>query len=172
MRSSLSSTLVLVVVLLAPSLSTPQQDTSQSHYGVDPHRLVEFTFVDTDLSEVIRHVVHLTGWSIFYDTAQVPGKVTIITPGTVPLHDALRLLHGVLQHHSHALRVLLPHSPQALPLAAVLAEFAQPSTSPDVVVWRNSNARGPHSRPYACDPQTPTYSVPPYWVDVIVDQNK
>lgn len=170
MRSFVVSTFLLVGLLLAPRLSLPQTP-SPSRYGVDPHKQVAFTFVDTDISEVIRHVVQLTGWSIFYDTAQVHGKVTIVTPGEIPLQDALRLVHGVLQRHSHAIRVLTPHSPQTLPLAAVLAEATQPPAAPDVVVLHNANARGPYSRPYQCDPPT-TYPWPPYWVDVIVNPNK
>jgi hypothetical protein len=170
MRSFLFSLEILVALLLVPGVSLPQT-TAQSRYGIDPQRLVAFTFVDTEISEVIRHVVQLTGWSIFYDTAQVHGKVTIITPGNIPLHDALRLVHGVLQRHSHAIRVLTPHSPHALPLAAVLADVTQPPAAPDVVVLHNANARGPYSRPYPCDPQT-TYPWPPYWVDVIVPLHK
>jgi hypothetical protein len=138
----------------------------------DPDVLVEFHFTNSEVTDVIHHLARLTGWSVFYDPAQVRGKVTIITPGKVPLAQAVRLLQGVTRPSAHAIQVLTPHSPQAVPLAAVLTTLVPPPEQRGAVVWRSSNARGPQSRPYSCEPQG--YSTPwaPLWMDVIVDQRR
>jgi hypothetical protein len=160
--------LFIALLLPRPGLA---QDTIPA-VVFDPDVLVEFHFTNSEVTDVMRHLARLTGWSVFYDPAQVRGKVTIITPGKVPLAHAVRLLQGVTRPYGHAIQVLTPHSPQAVPLAAVLTTLAPPPEQRDAVVWRSSNARGPQSRPYACEPQG--YHTPwsPFWMDVIVDQRR
>jgi hypothetical protein len=110
-------------------------------------------------------------FSIFYDPTQVHGKITIVTPGKVPLAHAVRLLQEATRPYSHAIQVLTPYSPHAVPFAAVLTALSHPPSQPDAVVWRNSDARGPQSRPYPCEPQNAS-PLPPFGVDVIVDQHR
>ena len=131
----------------ATGSSRPGPGTTISADVFDPDVLVEFHFTNSEVTDVIHHLARLTGWSVFYDPAQVRGKVTIITPGKVPLAQAVRLLQGVTRPYGHAIQVLTPHSPQAVPLAAVLTTLAPPPEQRDAVVWRSSNARGPQSRP-------------------------
>ena len=159
--------LFTLLVLVRPGMA---QDTTVSAYVFDPEVLVEFHFMNREITDVIHHLARLTGWSVFYDPAQVRGKVTIITPGKVPLAQAVRLLQGVTRLYGYAIQVLTPHNPQAVPLAAVLTTLAPPPEQRDAVVWRSSNARGPQSRPYACEPQGYNAPWPPFWMDVIVDQ--
>jgi hypothetical protein len=147
------------------------QDTAELASTLAPHALVEFNFTNSEITDVIHHLTRLTGWSVFYDPTQVRGKVTIVTPGKVPLAQAVRLLQGVTRPHSHAIQVLTPNSPHAVPLAAVLTALSHPPPQPDAIVWRNSDARGPQSRPYPCEPQN-AYPLPPFGVDVIVDQHR
>jgi hypothetical protein len=134
--------------------------------------MVEFNFTHSEIADVIHHLTQLTGWSVFYDPTQVRGKVTIVTPGKVPLAHAVRLLQGVTRPYSHAIQVLTPDSPHAVPLAAVLTALSGSPSQPDAVVWRNSDARGPQSRPYSCEPQYNASPLLPFWVDVLVDQRR
>jgi type II secretory pathway component GspD/PulD (secretin) len=162
--------LVLCPVLLgSPGMA---QDTSVFSSALAPHDLVEFNFTNSDITDVIHHLTQLTGWSVFYDPTQVRGKITIVTPGKVPLAHAVRLLQGVTRPYSHAIQVLTPNSPQAMPLAAVLTALSHSTPQPDAVVWRNSDARGPQSRPYSCAPQHNASPLLPFWVDVLVDQRR
>jgi hypothetical protein len=148
------------------------QDTAGFASTLAPHAMVEFSFTNSEITDVIHHLTQLTGWSVFYDPTQVRGKVTIITPGKVPLAHAVRLLQGVTRPYSHAIQVLTPDSPHAVPLTAVLAALSGPPSQPDAVVWRNSDARGPQSRPYSCEPQHNASPLLPFWVDVLVDQRR
>jgi hypothetical protein len=168
---TLCTCLVFFLTLLLPARLGLAQDTIPAAV-FDPEVPVEFNFTNSEVGDVVRHLVRLTGWSVFYDPAQVRGKVTIITPGKVPLAQAVRLLQGVTRPYAHAIQVLTPHGPQAVPLAAVLTTLLPPPEQRDAVVWRSSNARGPQSRPYSCEPQG--YSTPwvPLWMDVIVDQRR
>ena len=74
-----------------------------------------------------------------------------------------------MKAHGHAIRILLPGTPQPVPLTALVGEAFYASERRDVVVWRNSDARGPQSRPYDCNPVPTTYPLLPLGVDVIVD---
>jgi hypothetical protein len=168
MRSGLSGAFILLVLLCAPGVGTPQ-DTSSWRDDFDPQKPVEFHFTASDISEVIQHVVQLTGWAVFYDPDQVHGKVTIVTPGKIPLQQAIRLVQGVMRSYGHAIQVLTPNSPQPVPLATVLASLSSPPEPPEVIVWRNSNVRDPQSPPCTCDQQYGTYPMP-YWFNVIVDE--
>jgi hypothetical protein len=154
------------LLLISPGMA---QDTTVFSSAFAPHALVEFNFTNSEITDVIHHLARLTGWSVFYDPTQVHGTVTIVTPGKVPLAHAVRLLQGATQPYSHAIQVLTPYSPHAVPFAAVLTALSHPPPQPDAVVWRNSDARGPQSRPYPCEPQY-TSPLPPFGVDVIVDQ--
>ncbi len=162
--------LSLFVLLYTPGLGTPQ-DLPQSD-ELNLQALVTFDFRNRDVDDVLQHLARLTGWSMFYDPAQVHGKVTIVTPDKIPLAQAIRLLQRVVGSRQHAVQVLLPAALYPVPLATVLSEYNQSAKRRDVVVWRNSNALGPQSRPYACGPAS--YSAPllPYWVDVIVDEKR
>lgn len=171
MRSKLLCPLALLVLLLVPGLVI-SQDTAPSRSDFDPQALVEFNFTDSDVGEVVRHFVQFTGWSVFYDPAQVRGKVTIVTPGKVPLAQAVRLLQGILRTYGQAIQVLTPSSPQPVPLAVALAELSQPPERRDVLVWRSSHARDPQARPCACDQRGSTYPLSLPWIDVIVDQRR
>jgi hypothetical protein len=161
--------LFTLLVLMRPAMA---QDTHISPAVFDPDILVEFNFTNRDITDVIHHLAQLTGWSVFYDPAQVRGKVTIITPGKVPLAQAVRLMQGVTRPYSHAIQVLPPHSPHPVPLTAVLATLTPPPEQHDAVVWRSSNVRRPHSHPYPCDQQGSAYPSLPFWVDVIVDHRR
>ena len=156
------------LLLVGPGMA---QDTSVFSSTFAPHAMVEFNFTSSEITDVIHHLTRLTGWSVFYDPTQVYGKVTIVTPGKVPLAHAVRLLQGATRPYSHAIQVLTPYSPHAVPFAAVLTALSHPPPQPDAVVWRNSDARGPQSRPYPCEPQNAS-PLPPLWVDVIVDQRR
>src|SRR4029453_16729250 len=116
--------------------------------------LVQLNFTNRDIGEVVRHFVQFTGWSVFYDPAQVRGKVTIMTPGQIPLAQAVRLLQGVIRTYGQAIPVLTPNSSPPIPLTPALAELAQPSARHDTLVWSSSNARDTLSHPYVCDPQS------------------
>lgn len=159
------------ILLLIPGVCTPQNVLLSGH-DLDLHRLVEFNFIDSDIAEVIHHVVQLTGWSVFYDSALVQGKVTIVTPGKIPLEQALRLVQSVTRRHGHAIQVLPPGSLQPLPLMTALAELSHPPAQRNVMVWRNSDARSPQSHAYTCDQYNSAYPLPPFWVDVIVDPRR
>jgi hypothetical protein len=156
------------LLLVGPGMA---QDTSVFSSTFAPHAMVEFNFTSSEITDVIHHLTRLTGWSVFYDPTQVHGKVTIVTPGKVPLAHAVRLLQGVTRPYSHAIQVLTPYSPQAVPFATLLTALPHPPPPPDAVVWRNSDARGPQSRPYPCE-QHSTAPWLPSWVDVIVDQHR
>jgi hypothetical protein len=161
--------LFTLLLLVRPGLA---QDTPISPAVFDPDVLVEFNFTNRDITDVIHHLAQLTGWSVFYDPAQVRGKVTIITPGKVPLAQAVRLMQGVTRPYGQAIQVLPPHSPQPVPLTAVLAALNPPPEQRDAVVWRSSNADGTQSHPCSCDQQGNTYPSLPFWVDVIVDHRR
>jgi len=171
MRQRVFGMLPLLVVLLTPGIGRAQ-DASPSHPDFDPQALVEFNFTNSDISDVVRHFVRSTGWSVFYDPAQVRGKVTIVTPGQIPLAQAVRLLQGVIRTYGQAIQVLTPNSPQPVPLAIALAELSQPAERRDVLVWSSSNARDPQSRPYVCDPQSTIYPLLPFGGHVIVDERR
>jgi type II secretory pathway component GspD/PulD (secretin) len=163
--------MVLVLLLLvSPRVGLPQEVFPPA-WGGDPQQLVELHFTNSDIEEVLRHVIQLTGWSVFYDPAQVQGKVTILTPGKIPLEQAIRLLQGVVGPFAHAIQVLVPGNQQVVPLAVVMTEAYSLPRRPDTVVWRNSDARGPLSRPYDCNS---AYATPllPYGLDVIVDTTR
>jgi hypothetical protein len=171
MDAKLLWTLPLMVLLLRPGLAMPQ-DAAPSRHDLDPHALVEFNFTNSDIGEVVHHFVQFTGWPVFYDAALVRGKVTIVTPGKIPLAQAARLLRGVLRTHGQSIQVLTPRHPQPVPLAAVLTELSQPPERRDVLVWRSSNARDPQARPGVCDQRGSTYPLSLPWIDVIVDQRR
>jgi hypothetical protein len=133
---------------------------------------VEFNFTNSEIADVVQHLARLTGWSVFYDPAQVRGKVTIIIPGKVSLAHAVRLMQGVTRPYGQAIQVLTPHSPQAVPLAAVLAALLEPPARRDAVVWHSSNASGPQSCPCAGDQYGSPSPSWPLWMDVIVDQRR
>jgi type II secretory pathway component GspD/PulD (secretin) len=168
MRSRLCWIVILLVLLCAPGVST-SQDTASWRDDVDLQRLVEFTFTASDISEVIHHLAQLTGWSVFYDPDQVRGKVSIVTPGKIPLEQAIRLVQGATRSYGQAIQVLTPNQPQPVPLAAVLASLSSFPEPPEVIVWRNSNARDPQSPPCTCEQQYGAYPMP-YWFNVIVDE--
>jgi hypothetical protein len=161
--------LFALLLLVRPGLA---QDTHVSPAVFDPDVLVEFNFTNRDLTDVIHHLAQLTGWSIFYDPAQVGGKVTIITPGKVPLAQAVRLMQGVTRPYGHAIQVLPPYSPQPVPLTAVLAALIPPPEQRDAVVWRSSNAGGLQSHPCPGDQQGHAYPSLPFGVDVLVDHRR
>jgi type II secretory pathway component GspD/PulD (secretin) len=171
MKFKLLCSVIPFILLLIPGAGTPQ-NVSLSSDDLDLHRLVEFNFIDSDIAKVIHHVVRLTGWSVFYDSARVQGKVTIVTPGKIPLAQALRLVQGVTRRHGHAIQVLPPDSLQPLPLMTALAELSHPPARRNVIVWRNSDARGPQSRADTCDQYNSAYPLPPFWVDVMVDPRR
>ncbi|HEY7495890.1 MAG TPA: hypothetical protein VIH59_32900 [Candidatus Tectomicrobia bacterium] len=171
MRQRLFGMLSLLVVLLT-SGGGRAQDAAPSYPDFDPQALVEFNFTNRDIGDVVRHFVQFTGWSVFYDPAQVRGKVTIVTPGQIPLAQAVHLLQGVLRPYGQAIQVLTPNSPQPVPLLAALAALSQPPARHDILVWRSSNARDPQSAPYMCDPQSPTYPLLPLRGHVIVDERR
>ena len=168
MRLGCAGMVMLLVLVLLSRTGMPQAP-APSRRGLDPQQLVEFNFTNSDIATVLQHFITLTGWSVFYDAEHVTGKVTILTPGKVPLQHAMRLLQGVMKAHGHAIRVLIPGTPQPVPLTALVGEAFYASERRDVVVWRNSDARGPQSRPYDCDPVPTTYPLLPLGVDVIVD---
>jgi hypothetical protein len=161
--------LFTALLLVRPGLA---QDIGISPAVFDADMLVEFNFTNSEITDVVQHLARLTGWSVFYDPAQVRGKVTIITPGKVSLAHAVRLMQGVTRPYGHAIQALTPHSPQAVPLAAVLATLLQPTEQHDAVVWHSSNAHGPQSRPDPCDQYSSPSPLWPLWMDVIVDQRR
>jgi type II secretory pathway component GspD/PulD (secretin) len=161
--------LFTTLLLVCPGLA---QDAGLSAAVFDADMLVEFNFTHSEITDVIQHLARLTGWSVFYDPAQVRGKVTIITPGKVPLAHAVRLMQGVTRPYGQAIQVLTPHGPQVVPLAAVLATLLQPAAQRDAVVWHSSNASGPQSRPWPCDQYGNASPSWPLWMDVIVDQRR
>jgi hypothetical protein len=161
--------LFTLLALVHPGMA---QDTHLSPDVFDPDVLVEFNFINREITDVIHHLAQLTGWSVFYDPVQVGGKITIITPGKVPLAQAVRLMQGVTRPYGHAIQVLPPHSPQPVPLMAALATLIPPPEQRDAVVWCSSNACGPQSRPSRCDQRGSAYPVLPFWVDVIVDHRR
>ncbi|GIX46248.1 MAG: hypothetical protein KatS3mg131_0459 [Candidatus Tectimicrobiota bacterium] len=126
-------------------------------------RAVAFRFHEAAVREVVDRLAQLTGWAFFYDPASVQGNVTIATPEKIPLLQALRLLHGIMAARGAMLFVLPPDSPQPVPLSQLLASVSTPPASRPAVVLRNTNARGPQSRPYAC---TPVLYPVPLWVSV------
>lgn len=159
---------VVLLLLVSPRVGLPQ-DAFLPAWGADPQQLVDFSFTNSDIAEVLQHVMQLTGWSVFYNPAHVRGTVTILTPGKIPLEQAIRLLQGVVGSFGHAIQVLVPGSQQAVPLAVLMTEAYSPPRRHDTVVWRNSDARGPLSRPYDCNQAYATYPLLPYRLDVIVD---
>ena len=171
MRQRLFGMLPLLVVLLTTSTGRAQ-DTAPSRPDFDLQVLVEFNFTNSDIGDVVRHFVRSIGWSVFYDPAQVRGKVTIVTPGQIPLVQAARLLQGVIRTYGQAIQVLTPNSPQPVPLTAALVELSQPSEQRDVLVWSSANARDPQSRPCMCDPQNTTYPLLPFGGQVIIDERR
>jgi type II secretory pathway component GspD/PulD (secretin) len=171
MRQRLCGTLPLLVVLLTTGAGSAQ-DALPFRPDFDPQTLVEFNFTNSDIGDVVRHFVRSTGWSVFYDPAQVRGKVTIVTPGQIPLAQATRLLQGVIRTYGQAIQVLTPNSPQPVPLATALAELFQASERRDVLVWSSSNARDPQSRPCVCDPQGTPYPLGPFGGQVIIDERR
>jgi hypothetical protein len=148
------------------------QNAPHTPYAFDPEALVEFSFTNSDMADVVQHLARLTGWSVFYDPAQVRGKVTIVTPGKVPLAQAIRLVQGVTRPYGHLMQVLTPYHPHPIPFAALLATLTRPPEQRDAVVWRSSNARDPLARVCPCGPQGSNYPLLPFWVDVIVDQRR
>ena len=162
----------LGLTLLGMSGVGRAQEVSVSPSGFDPHRLVEFHFTDSDIHEVVRYVVQLTGWSVFYDPKQVEGTVTIVTPGKIPLAQALQLMQIVLHDRGRAIKVLTPNAVQPVPLATALDALTQAFDQTEVVIWRNSNARDPHARRCACDGHNLGYPLSPHWVDVIVNPDR
>lgn len=172
MRLSSSCLVVVLVLLASPRLGLPQEKILPAQ-GLEPQQLVEFNFTNSDIEKVLRHVIQLTGWSVFYDPEQVQGKVTILTPGKIPMEQAIRLLQGVLGSSAQAIQVLVPGSQQAVPLATLAAEAYSPHARRDPIVYRNSDARGPLSRPYDCNcGQAQAYPLLPYRLDVIVDTTR
>jgi hypothetical protein len=161
-------TLLTLVLLLIPGIGLPQD----THDGPDPHRLVEFDFTNSDIAEVLRRFVQLTGWPVFYDPTQVRGRVTIITPGKIPLAQAIGLVQGVMRSHGYAMQVLTPNNPQPVPLATVLAAFPPPPERRDVIVWHNSNACSPQPCPHSGEQQETAYPLLPFWINVIVDKTQ
>lgn len=162
--------LICVGLLLVPPGMA--QDTALPSSTLLPDMLVEFHFTNRDITDVMHHLAHIMGWSVFFDPTQMRGKVTIITPGKVSLLHAVRLLQGVTQPYAQAIQGLTPHSPQPVPLATMLEALARPTAQCDVVVWRNSNARGPQSRPYPCDQHSTPSPLLPFGMNVIVDQRR
>jgi type II secretory pathway component GspD/PulD (secretin) len=172
MRFGCSGLVVALLLLVSPRLSLLQETVPPAR-GLEPQQLVEFSFTNSDIEEVLRHVIQLTGWSVFYDPEQVQGKVTILTPGKIPLEQAMQLLQGVVGSSAQAIQVLVPGSQQAVPLAALTIEAYAPQARRDTVVYRNSDARGPLSRPYDCNcNQAHVYPLLPYRLDVIVDTTR
>ena len=167
MRLAVSCMVVVLMLLVSPRVGL-SQDAFPLAWGVEPQQLVEFSFTHSEIKEVLQHVIRLTGWSIFYDPTHVQGNVTILTPGKIPLTQAIRLLQGAVGPFGQAIQVLVPGSQQAVPLAMLATEPYLPHERRDAVVWRNSNARGPQSRPYACNQAYTTYPALPYGLEVIV----
>jgi type II secretory pathway component GspD/PulD (secretin) len=172
MRLGFSCMVVVFLLFVSPRLAL-LQETVLPAWGLEPQQLVEFSFTNSDIEEVLRHVIQLTGWSVFYDPEQVQGKVTILTPGKIPLEQAIRLLQGVVGSSAQTIQVLVPGSQQAVPLAALEVEAYSSHARRDPIVYRNSDARGPLSRPYDCDcSQAHAYPLLPYRLDVIVDTTR
>ena len=154
----------LLLILLLPIAGV----ASGSQSGLELSRRVEFRFLDSNIAEVLQALVQLTGWSIFYDPTQVHGRVTILTPGRVPLVQVLRLVYGVLQHYNYSLYVLTPQHSQPVLLETVLAALLTPARQKGEVVWRNADARDPRSRTCPCH-QSAVSPVVPFWVKVRTD---
>lgn len=76
-RYGLTYALILCTLIIIPVVGTAQ-GVPPSCSGFDPQGLVEFDFTNSDISEVIRHVVQLTGGSVFYDPVLVQGNVSIV----------------------------------------------------------------------------------------------
>jgi type II secretory pathway component GspD/PulD (secretin) len=172
MRFGFACLVVVLVLLVSPRLGL-LQETVPPAQGLKPQQLVEFNFTNSDIEKVLRHVIQLTGWSVFYDPERVQGKVTILTPGKIPLEQAIRLLQGVVGSAAQTIQVLVPGSQQAVPLATLAAEAYSPHARRDPIVYRNSDARGPLSRPYDCNcGQAQAYPLLPYRLDVIVDTTR
>lgn len=167
MVMSMTSIVTLFLLLFFVQDGVPQ-DSFRPQQELESQRLVEFSFIDSDMTEVLQHVIQLTGWSVFYDPVQVTGKVTLLTPGQIPLEQAIRLLQGIVRSYGYTIHVLPPGSPQPVLLTSLVAEAYRPPARRDVIVWRNSDARGPRSRPYDCDTYTRSPLLP-YGLDVIVD---
>jgi hypothetical protein len=76
-----------------------------------------------------------------------------------------------MRSYGHAIQVLTPNSPQPVPLATILASLSSSPKPPEVIVWRNSNARDPQSHPCTCEQQHGVYPML-YWFNVIVDEKR
>jgi len=161
--------LLTALLLVRPGLA---QDTGISPAAFDPEAMVAFSFTNSEITDVIQHLVRLTGWSVFYDPAQVRGKVTIITPGKVPLAHAVRLVQGAVRPYGQAIQVLTPDSPHTVPLAAVLTTLSSAAEQRHAVVWRSTSAGGPASHPCPGDASGSPYPVWPIWMDVIVEPRR
>jgi type II secretory pathway component GspD/PulD (secretin) len=137
-------------------------------WAIDLGQQVEFHFTDGELASVLKRVSQLTGGSMVYVPTQVVDHVTVITPGEIPLIDALRLVQEALTLHGHAIFVLVPGQAQTISLGAAIDELSFPTASRKSIVLRNTNARRPRSRPCDCGADYPPL-VLPYQPEVIIE---
>lgn len=160
--------LVLLLYLPCPGYSQEVPHTSQ---GMDLQRPVAFHFTNSSLTTVLHTVAQLTGWSVVYHPTQVPDTVTIITPGDIPLAQALRLVYTVTQPYGQAIQVLMPSASRPIPLTTALATLLQPPERRDVVIWNSANAHDPQTSLTPCDPSgNSQYPIP--GINVIVDERR
>jgi general secretion pathway protein D len=61
------------------------------------------SFENADIQTVIKHVGSLTGVTFLFDPERVKGKVTLLSPKSVPPAEALELLKSALALHGYSL---------------------------------------------------------------------
>lgn len=93
MKSGRVALLILlsVGVLLVPFAPAAQQATPS----------VVLSFENTDIQTVIKAVSSLTGITFLYDPEKVRGKITLLTPKSIPPAEALELLKSALALHGY-----------------------------------------------------------------------
>jgi general secretion pathway protein D len=94
MKSERAAFIVLALgVLLAPLAAKGQQAAPS----------VMLRLEDTDIQTVIKAVSSLTGITFLYDPEKVRGRITLLTPKSIPPAEALELLKSALALHGYRL---------------------------------------------------------------------
>ncbi len=64
---------------------------------------VVFTFENEDIQTVIKKVGELTGTTFLFDSEQVKGKITLLSPRKISPEEVLKLLQSALALHGYTL---------------------------------------------------------------------
>jgi general secretion pathway protein D len=117
--------LAVAFCLLSPTHAETPPPASQATF-------VNFNFDQADVRVLIKLVGDITGRKFVVDPA-VEGKVTVVTPGQIPVTEVYQLLLAVLESAGYAVLEqdgvfrVLARAPRPIPTVPVLSDDATPS---------------------------------------------